>query len=66
MSDSVEPAMPTVEQLSMVAADRLVWIRLLEKSLNEIDVVMSQLKSDVQELTQAMMVRDGVTTEEEE
>jgi len=65
MSDSVEPAMPTVEQLSMVAADRLVWIRLLEKSLNEIDGVMNQLKNDIQELTQAMMVRDGVVDEEE-
>jgi hypothetical protein len=65
MSDSVEPAMPTVEQLSIVAADRLVWIRLLEKSLNDIDGVMGQLKNDIQELTQAMMVRDGVTDEEE-
>ena len=41
-----------VEQLRMVASDRLVWLRLMEKAINDIDSVMLSLKRDITEISQ--------------
>ena len=65
MSDSVEGVEPTMEDVIRVAADRLVWIRLLEKSLNDVDTVLSQLKADINELNSAMNNRVPLMEEEE-
>lgn len=65
MSDSVEAVEPTMEDVIRVAADRLVWIRLLEKSLNDVDTVLTQLKADINELNSAMNNRVPLMEEEE-
>jgi len=48
-----------------IAADRLVWIRLLEKAVNDIDGIMVGLKNDIAEISSSMMARDGVIPQEE-
>ena len=34
-----------LEQMRLVASDRLVWLRLLEKAVNDIDGVIGSLKT---------------------
>lgn len=51
------------ETLLQVATDRLVWIRLLEKAVNDIDGVLGGLKNDIAEITMGMQARDGVPQE---
>jgi hypothetical protein len=63
MSESEEGQM-TEEDILGVAADRLVWIRLLEKAVNDIDGVLRGLKNDIAEISMAMQSR-GTTDEEE-
>ena len=47
-----------VEQLRMVASDRLVWLRLMEKAINDIDGVMLSLKRDIAEISQQVAARN--------
>lgn len=47
-----------VEQLRMVASDRLVWLRLMEKAINDIDGVMMSLKRDIAEISQQVSARN--------
>tara|TARA_R100000908_G_C3622647_1_gene67372 strand:- start:85 stop:291 length:207 start_codon:yes stop_codon:yes gene_type:complete len=47
-----------VEQLRMVASDRLVWLRLMEKAINDIDGVMMSLKRDIAEISQQVAARN--------
>ena len=47
-----------VEQLRMVASDRLVWLRLMEKAINDIDGVMMSLKRDINEISQQVAARN--------
>lgn len=47
-----------VEQLRMVASDRLVWLRLMEKAINDIDGVMLSLKRDINEISQQVAARN--------
>ena len=47
-----------VEQLRMVASDRLVWLRLMEKAINDIDSVMLSLKRDITEISQQVAARN--------
>jgi len=47
-----------VEQLRMVASDRLVWLRLMEKAINDIDSVMLSLKRDISEISQQVAARN--------
>jgi len=47
-----------VEQLRMVASDRLVWLRLMEKAINDIDGVMLSLKRDISEISQQVAARN--------
>ena len=47
-----------VEQLRMVASDRLVWLRLMEKAINDIDGVMLSLKRDSNEISQQVAARN--------
>lgn len=52
-----------VNVLLRVATDRLVWIRLLEKAVNDIDGVLGGLKNDIAEITAGMQARDGIPQE---
>ena len=47
-----------VEQLRVVASDRLVWLRLMEKAVNDIDSVMMSLKRDIHEISQQVAARN--------
>lgn len=47
-----------VEQIRMVASDRLVWLRLMEKAINDIDGVMMSLKRDINEISQQVAARN--------
>jgi len=64
MSESEEGQM-TEEDILRVAADRLVWIRLLEKAINDVDGVLRGLKNDIAEISMAMQSREGDIDEEE-
>ena len=47
-----------VEQLRMVASDRLVWMRIMEKAINDIDGVMLNLKRDINEISRQVASRN--------
>ena len=47
-----------VEQLRMVASDRLVWLRIMEKAINDIDGVMLSLKRDINEISRQVASRN--------
>lgn len=53
-----------VDAVLRVATDRLVWIRLLEKAVNDIDGVLGSLKNDIAEISASMQARDGGAVEE--
>ena len=66
MSESGESEL-TIEDVLRVAADRLVYIRVLEKAANEMQNVISGLKNDIAEINNAMFMRDsGAEPVEEE
>ncbi|QDP59896.1 MAG: hypothetical protein GOVbin709_20 [Prokaryotic dsDNA virus sp.] len=51
-----------LEQMRLVASDRLVWLRLLEKAVNDIDGVIGSLKNDVAEISRQVAARnEGLT-----
>lgn len=51
-----------LEQMRLVASDRLVWLRLLEKAVNDIDGVIGGLKNDVAEISRQVAARnEGLT-----
>ena len=62
--------MSEVEMLRQVASDRLVWLRLMEKAINDIDGVLNGLKRDVAEISQQVANRNAdmtmVESEDEE
>tara|TARA_B100000131_G_scaffold158078_1_gene153347 strand:- start:87 stop:305 length:219 start_codon:yes stop_codon:yes gene_type:complete len=54
--------MSELEQMRLVASDRLVWLRLLEKAVNDIDGVLLSLKNDVAEISRQVAARnEGLT-----
>tara|TARA_Y100000004_G_scaffold125596_1_gene141295 strand:+ start:178 stop:396 length:219 start_codon:yes stop_codon:yes gene_type:complete len=54
--------MSELEQMRLVASDRLVWLRLLEKAVNDIDGVIGSLKNDVAEISRQVAARnEGLT-----
>ena len=50
--------MSELEQTRMVASDRWVWLRLMEKAINDIDGVLMGLKRDVNEISQQVAARN--------
>ena len=46
------------EMLRQVASDRLVYMRLMEKSINDIDTILRGLKSDIMEISQQVAMRN--------
>jgi len=54
--------MSEVEMMRQVASDRLVWLRLMEKAINDIDGVLNGLKRDVAEISQQVAARNEEMT----
>lgn len=50
--------MSEVDMMRQVASDRLVWLRLMEKAVNDIDMIMGNLKRDVAEISQQVAARN--------
>lgn len=50
--------MSEVEMMRQVASDRLIWLRLMEKAINDIDGVLGSLKRDVAEISQQVAARN--------
>ena len=46
-------------RLQSVASDRLVWLRVLEKAVNDVDTVIKNLKSDVAEISKQVAIRNA-------
>lgn len=58
--------MSEVEMMRQVASDRLVWLRLMEKAINDIDSVLNSLKRDIMEISQQVANRNSDMTMVEE
>jgi len=55
-----------VDRMREVATDRLMFMRLMEKAINEIDAVLGGLKRDVQELSLQVAQRNAERVEADE
>ena len=53
-----------VDRMREVATDRLMFMRLMEKAINEVDSILSGLKRDVQELSLQVAQRNAAKAEE--
>jgi len=60
--------MSEMDMMKQVATDRLVYMRVMEKAINDIDMIMSSLKRDITEISQQVANRNSEMTlvEEEE
>ena len=54
--------MSELEMMRQVASDRLVWLRLMEKAINDIDSTLLGLKRDVAEISQQVAARNEEMT----
>lgn len=53
-------------KLQQVASDRLSFMRIMEKSLNDINSVIRQTNLDLNELTQSVTLRNNLIVKQEE
>ena len=60
--------MSELDMSRQVASDRLIYMRLMEKAVNDIDNILSGLKRDIMEVSNqvAMRNQDMTLAEEEE
>ena len=60
--------MSEVEMMRQVATDRLVYMRVMEKAVNDIDNILTSLKRDIMEISQQVAARnqDMAMVEEDE
>lgn len=60
--------MSELDMMRQVATDRLVFMRVMEKAVNDIDSIMIGLKRDIMEISQQVAARnqDMTMLEEEE
>jgi len=54
--------MSEVEMMRQVATDRLVYMRVMEKAVNDIDSIMTGLKRDIMEISQQVANRNSEMT----
>ena len=54
--------MSEVEMIRQVATDRLVYMRVMEKAVNDIDMIMTGLKRDIAEISQQVANRNSEMT----
>ena len=50
--------MSELDMIRQVASDRLIYMRLMEKTINDIDGVLSALKRDIQEVSRQVAARN--------
>jgi len=50
--------MSEVDMMRQVATDRLVYMRVMEKAINEIDIAVANLKRDIMEISQQVANRN--------
>ena len=50
--------MSELDMIRQVASDRLIYMRLMEKAVNDIDGVLSGLKRDIMEVSQQVAARN--------
>jgi hypothetical protein len=53
-------------RIQQVAGDRLVFMRIMEKSLNDINSIMRQTTLDLNELSQIVTLRNNTIVEQDE
>ena len=60
--------MSELDMIRQVASDRLIYMRLMEKAVNDIDNILSGLKRDIMEVSNqvAMRNQDMTMVQEEE
>ena len=60
--------MSELDRIRQVASDRLIYMRLMEKAVNDIDNILFGLKRDIMEVSNqvAMRNQDMTLAEEEE
>tara|TARA_R100000482_G_scaffold62946_1_gene23183 strand:- start:291 stop:506 length:216 start_codon:yes stop_codon:yes gene_type:complete len=50
--------MSELDMIRQVASDRLIYMRLMEKAVNEVDNILSNLKRDIMEVSQQVAMRN--------
>ncbi len=50
--------MSELDMIRQVASDRLIYMRLMEKAVNDIDNVLSGLKRDIMEVSNQVAMRN--------
>ena len=58
--------MSEMDMMRQVATDRLVYMRVMEKAINDIDGVLTNIKRDVAEISQQVANRNSEMTMVEE
>ena len=58
--------MSELDMIRQVASDRLIYMRLMEKAVNDIDNVLSGLKRDIMEVSNQVAMRNQDSTMVEE
>ena len=58
--------MSELDMIRQVASDRLIFMRLLEKAVNDIDGILSGLKRDIMEVSNQVATRNQDMTLVEE
>ena len=54
--------MSEMDMMRQVATDRLVYMRVMEKAVNDIDRILSGLKQDIAEISQQVANRNSEMT----
>ena len=54
--------MSELDMIRQVASDRLIFMRLLEKAVNDIDGILSSLKRDIMEVSNQVASRNSEMT----
>ena len=54
--------MSEMDMMRQVATDRLVYMRVMEKAVNDIDMILSNLKRDIAEISQQVANRNSEMT----
>ena len=54
--------MSEMDMMRQVATDRLVYMRVMEKAVNDIDTILTNLKRDIAEISQQVANRNSEMT----
>ena len=54
--------MSEMDMMRQVATDRLVYMRVMEKAVNDIDMILTNLKRDIAEISQQVANRNAEMT----